>query len=326
MPKWTMVQALNHALAQELARDRRVLIFGEDVGKNGGVFRVTDGLQDEFGAQRVFDTPLAESGIIGTAIGMAVYGLRPIAEMQFSPFSFTGFNQIASQATRMRYRSGGRHTVPLVIRGPFGGGVRTPEFHSDSFEAIFMHLQGIKVVIPSSPYEAKGLLHAAVDDPDPVFLMEHMKLYRSFREETPEERYTIPIGQAKIVKAGTDLTVISYGAMLHLSLEAVNAIEQSDGVSLELLDLRTISPLDEATIAASVNKTGRAVIVHEATRSGGIGAEVIAIINDHCLYSLLKPVARVTCPNAPFPTPAIEDVIMPTTNRVKQAIRQTLAD
>lgn len=319
-----MVQALNHALGQELARDPRVLIFGEDVGANGGVFRVTDGLQAEFGERRVFDSPLAESGIIGTAIGLAVYGLRPIAELQFSSFSFTAFNQIGSQATRMRYRSGGMHTVPLLIRGPFGGGVRTPEFHSDNFEAIFMHLQGIKVVIPADPYSAKGLLHAAMDDPDPVFLLEHMKLYRSVRQEVPEERYTMPIGQAHCIQTGNEVTVITYGAMVQVCREAIAEVEQADGVSIELLDLRTIAPLDEAAIAASVNKTGRAVVVHEAARTGGVGAEVIAIINERALYALLKPVLRVAGPDTPFPTPAVEDLHIPTSKRVVAAIRHVL--
>jgi pyruvate dehydrogenase E1 component beta subunit len=325
MAMMTMVQAINRALDQELEREPKVLVFGEDVGVNGGVFRVTDGLQAKYGEQRVFDTPLAEAGIIGTAIGMAIYGLRPVAEMQFAGFSFLAFNQIASQAARMRYRSGGTYTVPLVIRAPFGGGVRTPEFHSDNFEAIFMHLQGIKVLIPSGPYDAKGLLHSALEDPDPVFFLEHMKLYRSFRQEVPEQRYTIPIGQAAVVKEGSDLTVISYGAMLQLVQKAVEQIEQEDSnISIEVIDLRTIAPLDEAAIAASVNKTGRAVVVHEATRSGGIGAEVIAVINERCLYSLLKPVARVTSPDTPFPVPAIEDAVMPTPQRISAAIRDTL--
>jgi len=324
MPKWTMVQALNQALGVELARDKRVVVFGEDIGQNGGVFRVTEGLQIEFGENRVFDTPLAESGIIGTAIGMAIYGLKPIAELQFAAFSFTAFNQIGSQATRMRYRSGGVHCVPLVIRGPFGGGVRTPEFHSDSFEALLMHLQGIKVVIPADPYSAKGLLHAAVDDPDPVFILEHMKLYRSFKQDVPAERYVLPIGKAHIKQEGTDLTVIAYGAMILVCQKAIETVEAEDGVTIELIDLRTIAPMDQATIISSVNKTGRAIVVHEAARTGGVGAEVIALINDHCLYSLLKPVERVTGPDTPFPLPSIEDLYIPTPQRVIKAIRRVL--
>lgn len=322
MPRWTMIEAINNALAQELERDRRVLIFGEDVGKNGGVFRVTDGLQARFGEERVFDTPLAESGIIGTAVGMAIYGLRPITEMQFAGFSFVAFNQIASQAARIRYRSGGVFSVPLVIRGPYGGGVRTPEQHSDSVEAFFAHIQGIKVVIPSTPYDAKGLMHAAIEDPDPVLFLEHMKLYRSFRQEVPEERYTIPIGKAATVREGTDVTVIAYGAMVSVAMEAAHQIKSE--ASVEVVELRTIAPLDEECIAESVSKTGRAVVVHEAARTGGIGAEVIAVINERCLYSLLAPVQRVTSPDMPFPVPGVEDRVLPTTERVVCAIRKTL--
>jgi pyruvate dehydrogenase E1 component beta subunit len=319
-----MVQALNNALALELERDERVLVFGEDVGKNGGVFRVTEGLQACFGEARVFDTPLAESGIVGTAIGMALYGLRPVIEIQFAPFLFPAFNQIATQVTRLRYRSGGVFTVPLVIRTPTGGGVRPPEMHSDGVEAFFMHIPGLKVVYPSNPYDAKGLLHAAVDDPDPVLLLEHMKLYRSVRQEVPAERYTIPIGRAAVVKQGHDVTVISYGAMLNIALQAATQVEQTGGVSIEIIDLRTIAPLDEEAIATSVSKTGRAVVVHEAPRTGGVAAEVIAVINEHCLYSLLKPIERVTGPDTPFPVPKIEDALMPTPSRVARAIYRTL--
>ena len=319
-----MVQAINNALSLELERDERVLIFGEDVGKNGGVFRVTDGLQEKFGERRVFDTPLAESGIIGTAVGMAVYGLRPVPEIQFAGFSFVSFNQIASQATKIRLRSGGVYTVPMVIRAPFGGGVRTPELHSDSVETYYMHMQGIKVVIPSNPYDAKGLLHAAIADPDPVFFLEHMKLYRSVRQEVPAERYEVPLGKAAVLREGSDITVIAYGAMVSVAQQAAEQIEKEDGASVEILDLRTLSPLDEDAIAASVDKTGRAVVVHEAARAGGAGAEIIAVINERSLYSLLKPVVRVTSPDTPFPLPGIEDALLPTTKRVVAAIRKTL--
>lgn len=324
MPNWTMVQAINSALSYELEHDGRVLIFGQDVGQNGGVFRVTDGLQARFGQERVFDTPLAESGIIGTSLGMAMYGLRPVVEIQFAAFSFLSFNQIASQVTRLRYRSGGVFTAPLVIRAPFGGGVRTPEMHSDSVEAYYMHLQGIKVIIPSNPYDAKGLLHSAIEDPDPVMFLEHMKLYRSFRQEVPEERYTIPIGRAAVVKAGNDVTVMAYGAMVKVALEAATQVEQAGQATVEVIDLRTIAPLDEETIAASVSKTGRAVVVHEAARSGGVGAEVIAVINERCLYSLLKPVERVTGPDTPYPVPKLEDFFIPNPDRVAKAIYRTL--
>jgi pyruvate dehydrogenase E1 component beta subunit len=324
MQHWTMVQALNNALTIELEQDSRVLIFGQDVGKNGGVFRVTEGLQARFGEKRVFDTPLAESGIMGTSMGMALYGLRPVVEIQFAAFSFLCFNQIASQVTRLRYRTGGVFTAPLVIRAPFGGGVRTPEMHSDSVEAFYMHVQGIKVVIPSSPYDAKGLLHAAIEDPDPVIFLEHMKLYRSFRQDVPEERYTIPLGQAATVKEGNDVTVITYGAMAKVALDAAARIEETTGATVEVIDLRTIAPLDEETIAASVSKTGRAVVVHEAARTGGVGAEVVAVINEQCLYSLLKPVERVTGPDTPFPVPKLEDFFIPTPERVAKAIQRVL--
>jgi len=324
MPNWTMVQALNNAMALELEQDPRVLIFGEDVGKNGGVFRVTDELQARFGEERVFDTPISESGIVGTAAGMAVYGLRPVVEIQFAGFAFLAFNQVVSQVTHLRTRSGGVFTVPLVIRAPFGGGVRTPEHHSESVEGFFMHIPGIKIVIPSNPYDAKGLLHAAIADPDPVLFLEHMKLYRSFRQEVPAERYTIPLGKAAVVRAGEDVTVITYGAMVQVALKAADQVEQTTDATIEVIDLRTITPLDEAAIVASVNKTGRAVIVHEATRTGGVGAEVIALINERCLYSLFKPVERVTCPDMPFPPPKLEDLVIPTPERVAKAIYRTL--
>jgi pyruvate dehydrogenase E1 component beta subunit len=324
VPNWTMVQALNSALALELEQDRRVLVFGEDVGKNGGVFRVTDTLQERFGEERVFDTPLAESGIVGTAIGMAIYGLRPVVEIQFAPFLFPAFNQITSQATRMRHRSGGVFTVPLVIRTPCGGGVRPPEMHSDSVEAYFMHVQGLKVLMPSNPYDAKGLLHAAIEDPDPVLLLEHLKLYRSFRQEVPAERYIVPIGRAAVVKAGNEVTVIAYGAMVHTALAAAAEVERAAQATVEVIDLRTLMPMDQETIITSVNKTGRAVVVHEAPRTGGVGAEIVAMINEHCLYSLYKPVERVTGPDTPFPVPKLEDLILPTPGRVARAIHRTL--
>ncbi len=324
MPNWTMVQAINSALAYELEQDSRVLIFGQDVGQNGGVFRVTDTLQERFGKERVFDTPLAESGIIGTSVGMALYGLRPVVEIQFAAFSFVGFNQIASQVTKMRYRSGGVFTVPLVIRSPFGGGVRTPEMHSDSVESFFMHMQGIKIVIPSTPYDAKGLLHAAIQDPDPVMFLEHMKLYRSFRQEVSDAYYTIPIGQANVVKEGDDVSVFAYGAMVKVALDAAEQVEQATGASIDVIDLRSIVPLDEETIINSVNKTGRAVVVHEAAKTGGVGAEIIAIINEYCLYSLLKPIERVTTPDTPFPVPKLEDYFIPNPERVAKAIQRTL--
>jgi pyruvate dehydrogenase E1 component beta subunit len=320
----TMIEALNSALSLELERDKRVVLLGQDIGVNGGVFRVTEHLQKKFGDQRVFDTPLAESGIIGSSVGMAVYGLRPIAEIQFAGFLFVCMNQLASQAARIRFRSGGAYTCPLVVRSPYGGGVRTPELHSDSVEGLFLQAPGFKVVIPSNPYDAKGLLASAVADPDPVLFLENIKLYRSFRQDTPEEHYTIPLGQAKMVQEGEDVSVFAYGAMVPVALDAAKKAQQESGTSVEVIDLRTIWPLDEAAIVASVEKTGRAVIVHEAPRAGGVGAEVIAIINEHCLYSLLKPIERVTGYDTPFPVPGQEDYYVPTPTRVLDAIKRVM--
>jgi len=322
--KMTMIEAINQALTLELERDQRVILFGEDIGANGGVFRVTEHLQKKFGESRVFDTPLAESGIMGTAVGMAVYGLRPIAEIQFAGFLYVCMNQLVSQAARMRYRSAGAYTCPLVVRAPYGGGVRTPEMHSDSLEGIFLQTPGLKVVIPSNPYDAKGLLASAVADPDPVLFLENIKLYRSFRQETPTEHYTIPLGKANIVQEGEDMSIFAYGAMVNVALEAAKKAQQEMGTRCEVIDLRTIWPLDEEVIVQSVEKTGRAIIVHEAPRAGGIGAEVTAIINDKCLYSLLKPVARVTGYDTPYPVPGVEDYYLPTPGKVLAALKEVM--
>ena len=322
----TMIEALNQALTLELERDKRVVVFGQDIGVNGGVFRVTERLQQKFGEQRVFDTPLAESAIIGSAVGMAVYGLRPIAEIQFAGFLLVCMNQLVSQAARMRFRSAGAFTCPMVVRAPYGGGVRTPEMHSDSLEGIFMQTPGLKVVIPSNPYDAKGLLASAVADPDPVLFLENIKLYRSFRAETPEEYYSIPLGKAKIVQEGTDVSLFAYGAMVPVVTEAAKKAQQEQGISAEVIDLRTVWPLDEETIVTSVEKTGRAVIVHEAPRAGGVGAEVTSIINERCLYSLLKPVERVTGYDTPYPVPGQEDYYMPTPVKVLDAIKRVRED
>lgn len=320
----TMIEALNQALGLELERDKRVVIFGEDIGANGGVFRVTEGLQRKFGEQRVFDTPLAESGIIGTSVGMAVYGLRPIAEIQFAGFLFVSMNQLLSQATRIRFRSGGAYECPLVVRAPYGGGVRTPELHSDSVEGLFLQSPGFKVIIPSNPYDAKGLLASAVADPEPVILLENIKLYRSFRQDVPEDYYTIPLGKANVVQEGQDVTVMAYGAMVQVALEAAKKAQQESGLSTEVIDLRTIWPLDEEAIVNSVTKTGRAVIVHEAPKAGGVGAEVTAIINEKCLFSLLQPVARVTGYDTPYPVPGQEDYYVPNAAKVLDAIRRVM--
>ena len=320
----TMIEALNSALALEMERDQRVILLGQDIGKNGGVFRVTEHLQQKFGEERVFDTPLSESGIIGSSVGMAIYGLRPIAEIQFAGFLFLCMNQLVSQAARIRFRSAGAYTCPLVVRAPYGGGVRTPELHSDSLEGVFLQTPGLKMVIPSNPYDAKGLLASAVADPDPVLFLENIKLYRSFRQETPEEHYSIPLGKAKTVQEGTDVSVFAYSAMVNVALEAAKLAQQEMGTSVEIIDLRTVWPLDEQAIVNSVEKTGRAIVVHEAPRAGGIGAEVTAIINEHCLYSLLKPVERITGYDTPFPVPGLEDYYLPTPAKVLTALRRAM--
>ncbi len=322
----TMIEALNNALSLELERDQRVVMLGQDIGVNGGVFRVTEKLQQKFGERRVFDTPLSESAIIGSSIGMAVYGLRPIAEIQFAGFLFVCMNQLVSQAARVRFRSAGVQTCPLVVRAPYGGGVRTPELHSDSLEGVFMQTAGLKVVIPSNPYDAKGLLASAVADPDPVLFLENIKLYRSFRQDTPEDYYTLPLGKANVVQEGADVSIFAYGAMVQVSLEAAKKAQQTTGTSVEVIDLRTVWPLDEETIVTSVEKTGRAIVVHEAGRAGGVGAEVVSIINDSCLYSLLKPVARVTGYDTPYPAPGQEDYYVPTPAKVLTAIQAVMEE
>jgi pyruvate dehydrogenase E1 component beta subunit len=320
----TMIEALNQELALELERDPRVVLLGEDIGLNGGVFRVTEHLQRRFGEKRVFDTPLAESAIIGTSIGMAVYGLRPVAEIQFAGFMYVCMNQLASQAARIRFRSGGAYTCPLVVRAPYGGGVRTPEMHSDSLEGLFLQVPGFKVVVPSNPYDAKGLLASAIADPDPVIFLENIKLYRSFRQDVPEDHYLIPLGKARMVQEGSDVSLIAYGAMVQVAVEAAKKAQQAMGISIEVIDLRTVWPLDEEVIVNSVTKTGRAVVVHEAPRAGGVGAEVTAIINEKCLFSLLQPVARVTGYDTPFPAPGQEDYYVPNAAKVLDAIQRVM--
>lgn len=289
----TMVGALNLALKQEMERDKRVMSFGEDVGLEGGVFRVTEGLQKQFGVERCFDTPLAESGIIGMGIGLAINGMRPVCEVQFDGFFFESFSQMMSHAARMRNRSRGTFTVPIVVRFPYGGGIRALEHHSESAEAILAHVPGLKVVIPSTPFDAKGLLVAAIRDPDPVIFMEPKRIYRAFKQEVPEEDYFIPIGKAAVVQEGADVTLIAWGSMVRECQKA--AVEaQKLGVSCEIIDVRTISPLDRETILASVEKTGRAVIAHEAPHSFGAGAEISAFINEKLFGKLQAPVERVT--------------------------------
>ncbi|MED4582184.1 alpha-ketoacid dehydrogenase subunit beta [Brevibacillus choshinensis] len=324
MAQMTMVQAITDAMRVELKRDETVLVFGEDVGKNGGVFRATEGLQSEFGEQRVFDTPLAESGIGGLAVGLSINGFRPVAEIQFFGFVFETFDAIASQATRMRYRSGGRFHSPVTFRSPFGGGVKTPELHADSLEGLMMQTPGLKVVIPSNPYDAKGLLISAIRDNDPVVFLEHMKLYRSFRQEVPEGDYTIPLGKANVVKEGTDVTIITYGAMVHTSLKAAEEIEKARGAKVEVIDLRTISPLDIDTIVESVKKTNRAIVVQEAQKTSGVAAEIITQINERAILHLEAPVLRITAPDTVYPFAQAEDVWLPDVKRVVDGLTQVL--
>ncbi len=321
MANLNLVQAINLALIQEMEKDERVLILGEDVGMNGGVFRVTEGLQKRFGEKRVVDTPLAESGIIGTAIGLAMAGLRPIPEIQFEGFLGPAYDQICSHAARMRTRTRGAYTVPLTIRVPVGGGIHAPELHSDSPEAIYAHTPGIKVVMPSSPYDAKGLLISAIRDPDPVIFFEPKRVYRAFREEVPEDEYTIPIGKARVVCEGTDLTVISWGASV---MQCMESIEKSSK-SVELIDLRTIWPLDIETIATSVKKTGRCVIVHEAPFTCGFGAEVAATIMERCFLHLEAPVQRVTGFDTIMPYYKLELNYLPDAARISGAINDIAA-
>jgi pyruvate dehydrogenase E1 component beta subunit len=323
MAQMTMIQAITDALRTELRNDPNVLIFGEDVGVNGGVFRATEGLQKEFGEERVFDTPLAESGIGGLAVGLSLQGYRPVPEIQFFGFVYEVMDSISGQLARMRYRSGGRYNSPVTIRSPFGGGVHTPEMHADSLEGLMAQQPGLKVVIPSTPYDAKGLLISAIRDNDPVIFLEHMKLYRSFRQEVPEEEYTIPLGKAEVKREGTDLTIVTYGAMVHESLKAADEL-QKEGHSVEVIDLRTVSPIDIETIIASVEKTGRAIVVQEAQKQAGIAANVVAEINDRAVLSLEAPVLRVTAPDTVFAFPQAETVWLPNYKDVMETALKVL--
>jgi pyruvate dehydrogenase E1 component beta subunit len=323
MAKLTVVEAINLALKQEMARDSRLLILGEDVGKNGGVFRVTEGLLELFGENRVVDTPLSESAIIGSAIGLAVYGLRPIAEIQFEGFVYGAMEQLIGHAARIRTRSRGRHECPLVVRIPYGGGIHAPEHHSESNEAYFVHTPGLKVVVPSTPYEAKGLLLSAIRDPDPVIFMEPKRIYRAIREEVPDEEYLIPLEQSRVVTEGNHVTLIAWGAMLHVALQGAKLMADR-GISSEVLDLRTLSPLDTHSIVESVKKTNRVVIVHEAPRSCGVAAEIIARINEKALLYLEAPVERVTGFDTVMPLPRLEQHFLPDAQRVVQAIDRVM--
>jgi len=322
MTEMTLVQAVNRGLFEAMRQDPDVLILGEDVGVNGGVFRATEGLFKEFGADRVVDTPLSETGIIGAAIGMALYGLKPIAEIQFLDFIYPAFDQIVSELAKFRYRSGGQYPCHVVIRTPYGGGIKGGLYHSQSTEAYFCHTAGLKVAVPSTPADAKGLLLTAVHDEDPVLFLEPKRIYRSVTGEVPDGDHRVPFGKARLVQEGTDVSLFAYGAMIPPTVEAAAALAK-DGISAEVIDLRTLVPLDEPAILSSVEKTGRAVVVHEAARFCGFGAEVAAILAEKALFSLKAPVLRVTGYDTPFPY-ALESVYLPNAEKVEAAARTTV--
>lgn len=319
MAKLNIIQAVNQALKQEMETDKSMLVLGEDVGVDGGVFRATDSLLTEYGEKRVVDTPLSEAGIIGASIGLATQGFKPVAEVQFSGFMYPGFDQLISHASRMRTRSRGRFTCPMVVRSPYSGGIRALEHHSESFEAIYAHIPGLKVVIPSGPYNTKGLLTAAIRDPDPVIFLEPKRVYRAIKEEVPEEQYEIPLGQCNIVEEGNDVTVISWGAVLKTTKQAIADVDA------ELIDVQTIYPLDTKTILNSVKKTGRCLIVHEAPKTGGLGAEITAEIMDKAILHLQAPVARVTGYDTVFPLYKLEQQYLPDEGKVKLALQKLMA-
>ncbi|GAA0334523.1 alpha-ketoacid dehydrogenase subunit beta [Oceanobacillus oncorhynchi subsp. oncorhynchi] len=323
MAQMTMIQAITDAMRVELKNDENVLVFGEDVGQNGGVFRATEGLQDEFGEDRVFDTPLAESGIGGLAIGLAMEGFRPVPEIQFFGFVYEVMDSINGQMARLRYRSGGHYNAPITVRAPFGGGVHTPELHADSLEGLIAQQPGMKVVIPSTPYEAKGLLISAIRDNDPVVFLEHMKLYRSFRGEVPEEDYTVELGKADVKREGTDVTLLAYGAMVHSSLKAAEELEK-DGISAEVIDLRTVSPVDYETILESVKKTNRVVFVQEAQRQAGIAGQVISEVQERAILHLEAPILRVTAPDTVYAFSDAEEVWLPDHKDIVERVNEVI--
>jgi pyruvate dehydrogenase E1 component beta subunit len=320
----TLVGAVNHALLTEMALDPTVVVFGQDVGREGGVFRATVGLQERYGADRCFDTPLTEGGIVGAAVGMAVAGLKPVVEIQFSGFSYPAFDQLANHAARLRNRTRGAMEVPLVVRMPYGGGIGAPEHHSESPEALFGHIPGLKVVIPSSPHDAKGLLIAAVRDPDPVIFMEPKRVYRSMKQEIPEEAYTIDIGRAKVLRPGSDLTIVSYGAQLKEIGEATEHLE-GRGISVELIDLRTIYPLDLETVIESVHRTGRILVIHEGPQSFGVAAEIITAVMEEAFLYLEAPPTRLAGADTIFPLPRAEHHYLISAERVASAAVQLAA-
>lgn len=323
MAKLTMIKAITAAMDEELARDDKVQIFGEDVGKNGGVFRATDGLQAKYGEDRVFDTPLAESGIIGLANGLALQGFRPVPEIQFMGFVYEAFDEVAGQLARERFRLGASRKMPVTIRTPFGGGVHTPELHSDSFEGLVAQVPGLRVVVPSGPYDAKGLLISSIRSDDPIIFLEHMKLYRSFREEVPDDAYTVPLDKADVKREGTDVSIITYGYMVQASLKAADELAK-EGINAEVVDLRTIAPLDEETILNSVKKTGKVVLVQEAQKQAGVSAQVAALIAEKGILSLDAPIKRVAAPDTPYPFSQGEDAWLPNKDDIVAAVKETV--
>src|ERR671932_1042246 len=327
MAEMSLLEALHSGLDEAMAADERVFVFGEDVGRRGGVFRVTEGLVDKYGPYRVVDSPLAESLIVGASIGAACYGLRPVAEIQFADFIWPATNQIISEAARMRYRSNNGWAVPMVIRAPYGGGIHGALYHSQSVEAFFAHVPGLKIVAPATPYDVKGLIKSAIADPDPVIFLEHKKTYRLIKGEVPAEDYTVPIGAADIKRTGDDMTIVTYGLMLHHALEAAAQLAESDGVTAEVVDLRTIRPLDQQTILESVRKTGKVLIVHEDNLTGGIGGEIAAIIAEHAFEHLDGPIMRMAGPDVPaMPfAPSLEHAFMPSAERILAKVRELAA-
>ncbi|MCF7982921.1 MAG: alpha-ketoacid dehydrogenase subunit beta [Thiohalocapsa sp.] len=325
MAELTMAKALNLALTQEMARDDGVMVLGEDVGVDGGVFRITEGLLDKYGEARVMDTPLAEAAIVGFSIGMAAYGLKPVCEVQFSGFGYLAMHQIEAHAARLRWRSRGRYPVPMVVRMPYGGGVRALEHHSESKEAFFAHTPGLKVVIPSGPRNARALLVSAIRDPDPVIFMEPKRIYRAFREHVPDDEETLPIGESKTVREGGDITLVSYGSMLHPTLQAAEQLAEQDGAEAEVIDLLSISPLDDSRFTESARRTGRVVVVHEAQRSFGPGAELIARLVEKSFWYLEAPIARVTGYDVQVPYFAREADYLPDAPRILAAAREVLS-
>ncbi|MHC0552757.1 alpha-ketoacid dehydrogenase subunit beta [Salinicoccus sp. CNSTN-B1] len=323
MAQMTMIQAITDAMATELRNDENVLVFGEDVGVNGGVFRATEGLQKEFGEDRVFDTPLAESGLASMGLGLTLEGFRPVVEIQFFGFLFEAMDGVAGQIARNRQRSGASKETPVVIRAPFGGGVHTPELHADSLEGLMAQTPGLKVVIPSNPVDAKGLLIEAIRSNDPVIFLEHMKLYRSFREDVPEEEYTVEIGKASVKQEGDDITLIAYGAMVQEAIKAADALKE-EGVSAEVIDLRTVSPIDYDTLVESVEKTNRAVVIQEAQRQAGVAANVAAELSERAILSLEAPIMRLTAPDTVYPFTQAEGVWLPTKDDIIERAKQVM--